>query len=72
MGTDATKKYGHVAIVVGVDDKNGTITVLESNVGTGLRYKTYKQSNVYGYFDPSKGTDMSWGDSVNDSKRDFS
>ena len=32
MGTDATKKYGHVAIVTEVNDKDGTITVLESNV----------------------------------------
>ena len=60
MGTDATKKFGHVAIVTSVND-DGTITVLESNVGTGLRYKKYKQSNVYGYFDPSKESGITTG-----------
>jgi surface antigen len=72
MGTDATKKYGHVAIVTEVNDKDGTITVLESNVGTGLRYKKYKQSNVYGYFDPSKESGITTGSSTSDEKRDYS
>lgn len=49
-GTADGDKYGHVAIVTGIG--NGTITVLESNKNTGLRYHTYKQDNVYGYFDP--------------------
>lgn len=51
--TEAWKKYGHVAIVKSVNN-DWTITVLESNEWTWLRYAKYKQSNVYGYFDPSK------------------
>lgn len=48
-------KYWHVAIVTWIDEKKGTITVLESNKNTWLRYHTYKMSNVTGYFDPSAG-----------------
>lgn len=53
--SDLTKKYGHVAIVTGIDEQAWTITVLESNASTGLQYKTYNMSDVYGYFDPAKG-----------------
>lgn len=52
-GTTDWDKYWHVAIVTDINNKNGTITVLESNKNTWLRYHTYKQSNVYGYYDPS-------------------
>jgi hypothetical protein len=52
MWNDRTKEYWHVAIVTDVN-KDGTITVLESNADTGLRYKKYKQSNVTWYYDPS-------------------
>lgn len=45
-------KYWHVAIVTGING-DGTITVLESNKNTGLRYHTYKQSWVTGYYDPT-------------------
>lgn len=58
-GTTDGDKYGHVAIVTNVDNKNKTITVLESNKNTGLRYHTYKQANVYGYYDPSAGSKSS-------------
>lgn len=51
-GTTDGDKYGHVAIVTSVN-KDGTITVLESNKDTWLRYHNYKQSNVTGYYDPS-------------------
>ena len=51
--TPAWDKYWHVAIVTDINNKNGTITVLESNEDTWLRYHTYKQSNVTGYYDPS-------------------
>ena len=50
--TDAWDKYGHVAIVTSVND-DWTVTVLEQNADTGLRYRTYKQSNIYWYFDPT-------------------
>lgn len=52
-GTTDWDKYWHVAIVTDINNKNGTITVLESNKNTWLRYHTYKQGNVYGYYDPS-------------------
>ena len=52
-GTTDGDKYWHVAIVTNVDNNKGTITVLESNKNTWLRYHTYKQGNVYGYYDPS-------------------
>ena len=51
-GTTDWNKYWHVAIVTGVN-KDGTITVLESNKDTWLRYHNYKQSNVTGYYDPT-------------------
>lgn len=57
FNSDDAKKYGHVAIVTAVDEKNGTITVLESNWQAKkmwMWYWTYKISNVTGYFDPSK------------------
>ena len=48
--TPATKEHGHVGIVVwGNWD---TITVLESNEWTWLRYNTYKKSDVTGYYVP--------------------
>lgn len=50
--TEAWDKYGHVAIVTSVND-DWTVTVLEQNANTGLRYRTYKQSNIYWYFDPT-------------------
>lgn len=53
-GTEAWDTYWHVAIVTSVN-KDGTITVLESNEWTGLRYHTYKQENVTWYYDPSAG-----------------
>lgn len=52
-GTTNGDKYGHVAIVTDVDEKKWTITVLESNVNTWLRYHTYKMSSVAWYFDPT-------------------
>ena len=52
-GTTNWDKYGHVAIVTDVDEKKWTITVLESNVNTWLRYHTYKMSSVAWYFDPT-------------------
>lgn len=52
-GTTDGDKYWHVAIVTDVNNKNGTITVLESNKNTWLRYHTYKQANVTWYYDPS-------------------
>lgn len=61
-GTPDGDKYGHVAIVTSVN-KDGTITVLESNKDTWLRYHNYKQSNVTGYYDPS-----AWSKSSNTSK----
>jgi len=48
--TPETKKHGHVWIVV--SDNGDTITVLESNEGTWLRYKDYKKSSVTGYYVP--------------------
>lgn len=61
-GTTDWNKYWHVAIVTGVN-KDGTITVLESNKDTWLRYHNYKQSNVTGYYDPS-----AWSKSTTTSK----
>lgn len=58
-GTTDGDKYWHVAIVTSVNNKNGTITVLESNKNTGLRYHTYKQANVYGYYDPTASSKKS-------------
>ena len=52
-GTTNGDKYGHVAIVTDVDEKKWTITVLESNKNTWLRYHTYKMSSVAWYFDPT-------------------
>lgn len=52
-GTPDWDKYWHVAIVTDINNKNGTITVLESNKDTWLRYHTYKQANVTWYYDPS-------------------
>lgn len=64
--TELTKKHGHVAIVTGIDEANGTITVLESNASTGLQYKTYNMKDVYGYFDPSKWYNESATDFTDD------
>lgn len=53
-------KYWHVAIVTGING-DGTITVLESNKDTGLRYHKYNQANVFGYYNPyenSNGWDL--------------
>lgn len=50
------KKYGHVAIVTWIDEKNWTITVLESNWQAqkmGMWYWVYNMNNVTWYFDPS-------------------
>ena len=50
------KKHGHVAIVTWVDEKNWTITVLESNWQAhkmGMGYWKYNMANVTWYFDPS-------------------
>lgn len=49
--TPETKKHGHVWIVV--SDNGDTITVLESNEWTWLRYKDYKKSGVTGYYVPN-------------------
>lgn len=57
-GTTAWDKYWHVAIVTWVN-KDGTITVLESNEDTGLRYHKYKQSGVTGYYDPTASSKKS-------------
>lgn len=48
--TPETKEHGHVWIVV--SDNGDTITVLESNKGTWLRYNDYKKSSVTGYYVP--------------------
>lgn len=48
--TPETKKHGHVWIVV--SDNGDTITVLESNEWTWLRYNDYKKSWVTGYYIP--------------------
>jgi len=48
--TPETKKHGHVWIVV--SDNGDTITVLESNEWTWLRYNDYKKSWVTGYYVP--------------------
>lgn len=50
--TPATKEHWHVWIVVW--DNWDTITVLESNEWTWLRYNTYKKSDVTWYYQPSK------------------
>lgn len=50
------KKYGHVAIVTWVDEKNWTITVLESNWQAhkmGMGYWKYNMANVTWYYDPT-------------------
>lgn len=66
--TDAQKKYGHVAIITGIDYENGKIEVLESNHGWDEKvYKsTYDMDKVYGYFDPTKSIsdyNAEWGTS---------
>lgn len=48
--TPETKKHGHVWIVT--KDNWDTITVLESNTWTWLRYKDYKKSDVTWYYAP--------------------
>ena len=48
--TPETKKHGHVWIVT--KDNWDTITVLESNTWTWLRYKDYKKSAVTWYYVP--------------------
>ena len=48
--TPETKKHGHVWIVT--KDNWDTITVLESNTWTWLRYKDYKKSDVTWYYVP--------------------
>jgi len=58
MGNRMTKIYWHVGIVTSVND-DGTITVLESNEGTWLQYKKYKQANVTWYYDPSASSKKS-------------
>lgn len=72
-GTTDWDKYGHVAIVTGVN-KDGTITVLESNKNTWLRYHTYKQSGVTWYYDPSassrKGSSSSKSSSSSSKKEE--
>lgn len=50
------KKYGHVAIVTWIDEKNWTITVLESNWQAhkmGMGYWKYNMANVTWYYDPT-------------------
>jgi len=64
--SDAQKKYGHVAIITGIDYENGKIEVLESNHGWDEKvYKnTYDMDKVYGYFDPTKSIsdyNAEWG-----------
>ena len=49
--TPETKKHGHVWIVV--SDNWDTVTVLESNEWTWLRYNDYKKSSVTGYYVPN-------------------
>ena len=53
--SEAQKKYGHVWIVVGIDEANWTITVKESNHwwDEKIYTSTYKMSQVYWYFDPT-------------------
>lgn len=54
--SQAAQKYGHVAIVTGVN-WDGSVNILESNgksneiIGT----RTVPANKVYGYFDPTKG-----------------
>jgi len=52
--TDAGNTYWHVAIVTWVSEDGKTVTVLESNADTGLRYHTYNTANITWFFDPSK------------------
>jgi len=50
------KKFGHVAIVTWIDEKNWTITVLESNWQAhkmGMGYWKYNMANVTWYYDPT-------------------
>lgn len=53
--SEAQKKYGHVWIVVGIDEANWTITVKESNHwwDEKIYTSTYKMSQVYWYFNPT-------------------
>ena len=63
--TPETKKHGHVWIVV--KDNGDTITVLESNTWTWLRYKNYKKSDVTGYYVPNAiKTSATWTTQYND------
>lgn len=52
--TEAGNKYWHVAIVTWVSEDWKTVTVLESNADTWLRYHTYNTANITWYFDPSQ------------------
>lgn len=52
--TDAGDKYWHVAIVTWVSEDWKTVTVLESNANTWLRYYTYNTANITWYFNPSQ------------------
>lgn len=56
--TAQTKKHGHTGIVVSVDPKKWTVTVLDSNGSKKmwLAYSTYKLSDVTWYYTPSKKT----------------
>lgn len=58
-GTTDGDKYWHVAIVTGING-DGTITVLESNKNTGLRYHKYNQANVFGYYNPYEASNNGW------------
>lgn len=58
--TTETKKHWHVGIVTWIDTDRGTITVLESNAWTWLRYNTYKMSWVTGYYTPSTAQWWTW------------
>lgn len=52
--TDAWDTYWHVAIVTWISEDWKTVTVLESNADTWLRYHTYNTANITWFFDPSK------------------
>ena len=69
-GTPDWDKYWHVAIVTDINNKNGTITVLESNKDTWLRYHTYKQANVTWYYDPSAWSKSSTTKSTTTTKKE--
>lgn len=69
-GTADWDKYWHVAIVTDINNKNGTITVLESNKNTWLRYHTYKQANVTWYYDPSAWSKSSTTKSTTTTKKE--